>query len=528
LRNVISEATRKTWERRIKGFWLEFSHNRIGLVGLAMLIFFLIVATFAPLIAPYSVSDVSVASPWHADAYAMPDWITILPQFRDLPPQQRIRLDWAIEQQPPSSINVTKTADMLVLRYNASKTGSYEPVTVHFNTSFNYPYLPMKLWTLEFAWWASPDHVVWTWKETPWGWIKGPQTGSMNYMIKIDLITPNGTSYLIWDQNWWEGKNPVTQIPPAFWNSNSSGIVSMFASLGVLATRQGYIFSDFEKMVSDMFSTKGLYTLRLGIVVKPGEIEGSLVALEDATGEVRVGTGTFIIWGRKFGLLGTDYYGHDVFSQIIHGSTISIIIGVTSALSATLLGVLIGVTAGYLGGWVDEGLMRMVDILICLPLLPVLLVFVAVFGYNVYWLVVLIAIFGWQGLSRVIRSQALSLREMAFVESAISSGATKRYIILRHIVPNVLPTALTAMVLSVPGAIILEAAISFIGMGDPLAPTWGKILYFAQQTQAFTSAVMAWWVVIPPGLAITFLCLTFVFIGHAVDEIVNPKLRRRR
>jgi len=518
---------------------MEFSHNKIGLAGLGMLIFFLAVGIFSDVIAPYSIKDLSAESPWQADRYALPDWVTIFPAFQDLPPQQKHKTDWThshsgyigtVKQDLPDSVNYTKTAGMLTVYYNASKSGSHDPVTVYFNASFNYPYAPMQRFLLRFTWSASPDQVVQTLIDTPWGlkpW--GPATGSMEYMIKIDLIIPNGTSYPIWDQNWWKYKEAFVRIPPpAFWNTNSTAPIDLWSTFGELAEKLGFKYTDVYLVPAVLFSTKGPYTLQLGITMRPGTMDGAEVPLENATGRVSVSCGDFIVWGRRFGLLGTDYYAHDVFSQLVHGSKISIIIGVTAAATATLLGLLVGVTAGYLGGWTDETLMRMVDVLICLPILPVLLVFVAIFGYNVYYLIIIIAIFGWQGLSRVIRSQALSLREMAFVESAIASGARRSYTIWRHIVPNVLPTALTAMVLAVPGAIILEAAVSFIGMGDPYAPTWGKILYHAQDTGAFTPAILGWWVVIPPGLAITFLCLAFVFIGHAIDEVVNPRLRRRR
>jgi len=528
MRNPISETTRRTWVRRIRGFWLEFSHNKIGLLGLGMVIFFIFVAIFTSFIAPYSTESVSIQSPWQADQYAMPDWITIFPATQDLPPQIVHKLNWTTEQQYPRSIEWTKTATLLIIRYNASEGGSDQPVTLDFSSSFNYPYSPMKLFSLHFTWDGIPDNIVTIWKKTPWGWTKGPQTGSMEYMIKINIKTPDGRSYAIWDQNWWFNNNPVTLTPPAFWSSNSSSTVSMYSTMGTLAQKVGYKYGDVSRMTRDMFSTKGLYTLQLSITMQPGRVGETTVDLKNATGQIRASLGDFKVWGRRFGLLGTDGYGHDVFSQIVHGSRISIIIGLSAAFSATVIGVLVGVTAGFLGGWIDEGLMRTVDILICLPVLPILLVFIALFGYNTYFLVLIIAIFGWQGLSRVIRSQALSLREMAFVESATASGAPKGYIITKHIMPNVLPTALTSMVLHVPGAIILEAAVSFIGMGDPLAPTWGKMLYFAQLTGAFSPMNMAWWAVIPPGIAITFLCLTFVFIGHAVDEIVNPKLRRRR
>ena len=131
-----------------------------------------------------------------------------------------------------------------------------------------------------------------------------------------------------------------------------------------------------------------------------------------------------------------------------------------------------------------------------------------------------------QGLSRVIRSRVLSLREMPFIESAKAAGASDSYIIIRHLVPNVFPVAMASMILAVPAAILTEAALSFLGFGDPFVPTWGKMLHEAYTEGAF--GAFAWWYILPPGLAITFICLAFVFIGHALDEIVNPRLRRRR
>jgi peptide/nickel transport system permease protein len=525
---IISQSTREVWKRRLKGFWLDYSHNRIGLLGMVMLIFFLTISIFADAIAPFGMDVVSSEKIWQADRYALPDWITFFPGSKDLPPQQVHVLNWTLEQQPPASVAAMRTTDQLMLRYNASMTNSYDPVTVYCNVSFDYQYKPMNIFTLDFMWEAGADTSVPVYEQAPWGPMLVGTVGSMDYMLKIDLITPNSTGYPVWDQNWWEEKNPVTSTPPAFWNSNASQPVSMYSSLGVLAQKLGLSFTDVYKIPTAIFSEKGVYTLRLGVTMRPGTLQGKTVPLENSTGHVTVSVGDFIVWGRRFGLLGTDNYGHDVFSQVILGSRISIIIGLSSAIIATLIGTVVGLTAGYVGGWTDEMLMRGCDILICLPLLPILLVFIALFGYSVYYLILLLAIFGWQGLARLIRSQTLSLREMAFVESAVASGGKRGYVIWKHLLPNVLPAALTSLVLRVPGAVILEAALSFIGMGDPYAPTWGKILYNAQQTGAFTPQILAWWTVIPPGLAITFLCLTFVFIEHAVDEIVNPKLRRRR
>jgi len=524
----MGKSARAVWSRRIKGFWFEYSHNRIGLVGLLILFLFIGVAIFSPFIAPYDHKTVRLESPRQADFYAVPDWLgVIVPELADLPPQTVYPLDWTVASEEfPQSVEFEETSSSLIFYYNASKTGSREPVTLVLNSSFTYSYVPMRLFSLEFGWSGRPDETVAVYRKTPWGRWKVGETGSLNYMLQLELITPNGTSYAIWDQNWDKYKS--LNASSAFWSSNSTKKVLMYSDLGPLAVRLGYNFDEPKRVLRDIFESKGLFKLRMTVTVEPGEIEGVAVPLENATGSVSVSAGKFTVWGLRWGILGTDGYGHDVFSQLIHGARISILIGVSAAFTATLIGLLVGITAGYSGGGIDEGLMRIVDILLCLPVLPMLLVFIALFGYSTWYIVLIIAIFGWQGLSRIIRSETLSIRETTFVESAVASGGPRGYIILRHIMPNVLPTALASLVLAVPGAVILEAALSFLGLGDPHAPTWGKMLHHAQISGAFSPMNMAWWDVLPPGLAITFLCLAFVFIGHAIDEIVNPRLRRRR
>jgi len=526
---VIGKATRTVWKRRIKNFWMDFSHNKIGILGLGLLSLFIFTAIFAPYIAPYSEKEVFHTSPRQTDRFAYPEWIGLfVPSLADLPPQTEYTLNWSVAEPVPAGVNLTRIGNNVVLYYNASKSGSDQPISVTLNSSFNYPYQPMRIFTVSFPWSATPDKVVTFWKKNVLGWlVKVGETGSMSYIIQLYLVTPNGTKFDLWDQNWNKYRSIDPLAKPAFWSSASEGRVEFTSDLAALAQKLGFKPEDARQLPYKMFVQKGIYNLELNVILKPGSLDEE-VELKDATGNVTIGTGKFIVWGRRFGILGSDGKGHDVFSQLVYGSGISLAIGLTAALISTTFGLLVGVTAGYVGGTVDEALMRIVDVLLCLPLLPVLLVLIRLLGYNVYYIVLIIAIFGWQGLARVIRSQTLSIRETAFVESAIAAGSSKRHLIARHIVPNVIPAAFTSLILMVPGAIILEAALSFIGMGDPFAPTWGKMLELARLDQAYSPVNLAWWDILPPGLAITFLCLSFVFIGHAVDEIVNPKLRRRR
>ncbi len=167
--------------------------------------------------------------------------------------------------------------------------------------------------------------------------------------------------------------------------------------------------------------------------------------------------------------------------------------------------------------------MRFNDILLTIPGLPLLIVLTAVIGPSIISVVVLIGFLGWMGIARLIRSQVLSLKTKAFVEAARASGGGTWHIIGRHLVPNVITMAYTQLALTVPGAIVTEAALSFLGLGDPFLQTWGKMLHDVQ----YYGAVSEWWWAIPPGLCIALLSMAFVFIGYAMDDILNPKLRGR-
>ena len=277
-------------------------------------------------------------------------------------------------------------------------------------------------------------------------------------------------------------------------------------------------FTAIENVAAKVFSQKGEYTFSLVIQFRPLSI--------NAAAEIDIEKDRTVILGHVHGILGADYLAQDIFSQLVHGARLSLIIGLLAAVVGTGIGMLVGIISGYLGGVVDEVSMRTVDVLLCLPLLPLLLALVNLYGRNVYYIVLFIAIFGWQGLARVIRSQTLSIRETAYIETARASGASGFYIMLRHILPNIIPVAFASMVLAVPSAILFESALSFLGFGDPRVPTWGKMLQHAFGFGGFDN--LAWWWIIPPGLAIIGICLGFVFVGFAFDEIVNPRLRRRR
>lgn len=224
--------------------------------------------------------------------------------------------------------------------------------------------------------------------------------------------------------------------------------------------------------------------------------------------------------------LGTNDIGQDIFSELIYGTRASLIVGVTAALVAMLIGTIIGLLAGYdqrMGGI----LMRGVDIVLVLPFLPLLIVLSAYLGRSLLNTVIIIGLLSWAGTARVIRSQVLTIVKQDYVLAARAVGASDRHIIYRHILPQVLLLAIGQFVQATSRAILLEASLSFLGLGDPLQKSWGTILYWAQVRGAFLTPAWLWWV-LPPGILITVSALGFAMIGFALEQKVDPRLKQSR
>jgi peptide/nickel transport system permease protein len=232
----------------------------------------------------------------------------------------------------------------------------------------------------------------------------------------------------------------------------------------------------------------------------------------------------FSFEGKVWGVMGTDNHGVDLWSELVYGARISLYVGLVASIIGVVIGLIVGLAAGYMGRFVDEFLMRFSDMLLVIPTLPLLIVLVAVLGPALENLIILIGFLGWMGFARLVRSQVLSLRERPFVEAARAVGAGKTHIMTRHILPNVVSLIYVSLATSVPGAIVSEAALSFLGFYDPTKISWGRMLYEAQAS----GGVQYWWWTIPPGLCIAALAIAFVLLGFALDEVFNPRLRMRK
>lgn len=223
--------------------------------------------------------------------------------------------------------------------------------------------------------------------------------------------------------------------------------------------------------------------------------------------------------------MGTDESGRSVLTLVIHGTPVSLLVGLSATVITMVIGTLVGIVAGYRGRATDVVLMRVTDWGLAIPWLVLAVVLASIFGTSLFVIVLVIGVTTWPSTARLVRAQALSVRERNYVERARALGASNWHIISRHILPNVMPIVMANAVLIVAIAILSESALSFLGLGDPTRVTWGQILEQASSGQAATAGW--WWWLAFPGACISAVVLAFTLIGFALDEIINPKLRKR-
>jgi peptide/nickel transport system permease protein len=534
------KARLKFTVKRIRGFISALARSKRGLFGVAIILIAVVVALAAPLLTPYD----PLFSYNLAGDYAQPAWARYLPGGGGLT-QNMVPVNETTLLQSPNvlkAFNVTVTpsneTQNVVVQTSAISpvsggSGSLEVVcqtsglpmnsnlTIQITRDFYYPYsgIPGAIYI------ASPGQF--------WPAVYFASFGGVAVSPSLifgqnwpTFVSPGVASYNVTSFPWGLSKtNVVLPGPISYSQENVTGQSATISTLKWVSILQSTICV-FQQQgpgvttLDQLFPGAGSYKFGIQLTLTKVNSTGP-----NAQAVINVANLNLKLLGSSWGLLGTDSLGRDVFTQLVYGTRISLEVGLVSAVIGTVIGLIVGLVAAYLGGIVDEILMRFTDALLVLPGLPLMIVLITVLSNGVYNLnifILVIGFMGWMGFARVVRSQVLSLKERPYVEAAKAVGAGTPYILWRHILPNVVVLIYVTLALSVPSAIVTEAAFSFLGFIDLSHMSWGRML------NAVSTNPYIWWIMIPPGLAIAILSLSFIMIGYAIDDILNPRLRTRR
>jgi peptide/nickel transport system permease protein len=264
-----------------------------------------------------------------------------------------------------------------------------------------------------------------------------------------------------------------------------------------------------------------------GLLILAFFIAVAIVAIfaDESTTQITTATGPRLAPPSLEYPFGTDNQGRSVLALTLHGSKISLLVGLSATVITMVVGSAVGLIAGFRGGWVDQLLMRFTDWGLVIPWLVLAIALASIFGQSLFVIILVIGLTTWPSTARLVRSQTLTVKERPYVERARALGASDWHLVTRHVLPNVMPVIMANTVLTVAIAILSETALSFLGLGDPLSKSWGLILQQASSAGAATQG--AWWWLGAPGLCIVLVVLAFTMIGFALDQIINPRLRER-
>ena len=456
----------------IKDFLSEFKKDKTGVIGLSILIIAILISLFEPLILTYK----EAPKRWRDINY-----------WQDNP-----------VSAPPVWVNFFQ-------KEKASITSHIDAVS--FETNYIDGRLNYKiLFEYDYNFDKSPVDLIFHLN------IRG------NTGIVWKVARPDNESIILYDGLY----NSTENLRISAFNDSKNRILRFYReSVPVIFARQSEslitnpieILFNTKKddMAKDFLALKGIYKF---------EITGEF---SESNGEIE--NPYMVLVGSMSGLMGTDNMKRDIFSGLISGLKWALFIGIATSFIAVIIGVMYGIISAYFGGFVDGFMQFIYQIFIGIPVLPVMIVMSAIFKPSIWTMIAMMILFSWTGSVMTVRSMAMQLKEETYIEAARTIGAGHFRIIFNHLTPLLLPFSFASMALAVPSAIVYESSLSLLGFGDATIVTWGQILHDAMKGSAVLSGL--WWWIIPPGILIAILGMSFAFLGFALDKILHPKLKNR-